>query len=300
MVASELTVFICTYKPILETLELCCKKIIANSLSPDKVVIIDNNNSEEISLNILKICNRYDFQYLFNPNLGIANSRLLAMNNLVSDYLCFLDDDTLPNEFFFENALNYLKVNPGCVAVGGIIEIEEVYKSNHFLSPSFPYFGARNLGSQPISSDNELWNAVMPITGGGVYNSGFIKYVTSLKNFKEDFLALGRVGDAGLSGEDSFLVSKAKSFNGFYTYLPSLHVTHKIEPNRFKFFYLCKLFYGFGRTEVIISNETIPNGNLFSLLYKFLMLFKDHGLASTYLIFALIGREFQAYKKLTF
>jgi hypothetical protein len=298
MVDKKLTVFVCTYNPDFETLELCCKHIISNSRLPDKVVIVDNSYSEIVSLKLLEICNRYSFQYLLNPTLGVSHSRLLAMNNLESEFLCFVDDDNLLSEFYFENALNYMDQTPKCVALGGAIQADEVLKLNDFLTPALPYFGIRDLGTLPLSSDNEMWNEVMPVTAGGVYRSNFIKYFISNKNFKEKFTTLGRVGEIGLSGEDTYLVSKAKLFGGFYTYLPSLIMFHRIEPSRLKFFHLCKLFFGFGKTEVILSTENLTNTNLFYLIHSFIKLTRDHKLASTYLVFNMIGREFQIYKKI--
>ena len=292
----KLTVFICTYNPDFDILELVCTHLNANSRLPDKVVIVDNFHSDKSSLKLIEICQKYSYQYLFNPILGISHSRLLAMNNLESDYLCFVDDDNLLDEFYFENALNYMDKTPKCVAVGGVVKSKDDLESKSFLSPALPYFGIRDLGSQPKSSDKEIWNHIMPITAGGIYRSSYIKYFISVKNFREKFLTLGRKGEIGLSGEDSYLASKAKSFDGFYSYLPSMILVHKIESSRLEIFSLCKLFFGFGRTEVIMSNETILNANLYYLLKKFIVLAKDHKFASIYLIFTSIGREFQAYQ----
>ena len=64
----------------------------------------------------------------FDPNIFIANSsknfgvwsRFSYALNAESEYICVLDDDTIPGKRFFENCISTMKISPGLLGARGL------------------------------------------------------------------------------------------------------------------------------------------------------------------------------------
>ena len=64
----------------------------------------------------------------FDKNIVIANSsknfgvwsRFSFALNAETEYICVLDDDTMPGKSFFENCLSTMKISPGLLGARGL------------------------------------------------------------------------------------------------------------------------------------------------------------------------------------
>lgn len=119
----KLSLIICTYmraEPLLTLLQSVQKQ----RLYPDEILIIDGstNNETEIILKKHQI-EKLNYFLVSDENRGLTKQRNFGINK-VSDgieIVCFLDDDTVLEENYFEELIKTYRVHPDALGVGGYI-----------------------------------------------------------------------------------------------------------------------------------------------------------------------------------
>ncbi|KFF18244.1 glycosyltransferase family 2 protein [Flavobacterium hydatis] len=134
----KISLIICTYmrpEPLLALLQSVQKQ----RLYPDEILIIDGstNNETEIILKKHQI-EKLNYFLVSDENRGLTKQRNFGINK-VSDAIeivCFLDDDTVLEENYFEELINTYKDYPDALGVGGYIinetkweKVNEDYKA---------------------------------------------------------------------------------------------------------------------------------------------------------------------------
>jgi len=142
------TLIICTYQrpKALLTLLNSVKK---QSLYPYEILIIDGstNNETQIILEKNSFINLKYIQVSENER-GLTKQRNVGIRNVdsSSEIVCFLDDDTILDENYFEELIKIYDIHPEAVGVGGYISNEIVWEKvqesdgnskNHFYYDGF-------------------------------------------------------------------------------------------------------------------------------------------------------------------
>jgi GT2 family glycosyltransferase len=122
----EFSLIICTYmrpKPLLQLLQ----SVVGQTLYPDEILIIDGSTNTETAL-VLKENQFQNLHYFDVPpeNRGLTKQRNYGIERVgnTMEVICFLDDDTVLENDYFEQILKTYKIYPEALGVGGYIANE--------------------------------------------------------------------------------------------------------------------------------------------------------------------------------
>ena len=117
---------ICTYmrpQPLLRLL----KSVKTQTLSPNEILIIDGSTNIETE-QILKVkpFNNLKYFKVNNDQRGLTRQRNFGIQQISNDseIICFLDDDIILEENYFEELISTYKIHQNALAVGGYITNE--------------------------------------------------------------------------------------------------------------------------------------------------------------------------------
>ncbi|WP_439553972.1 glycosyltransferase family 2 protein [Flavobacterium macrobrachii] len=120
------TVIICTFmrpKPLLNLL----KSIKEQKVYPNEILIIDGSLNEETK-KVLQENNFSNLKYFLvaQSDRGLTRQRNYGISraSVQSEIICFLDDDTILKENYFEEILKTYSIFPNALGVGGYINNE--------------------------------------------------------------------------------------------------------------------------------------------------------------------------------
>jgi FkbM family methyltransferase len=74
-----------------------------------------------------------------NRQVSIGKKRQRMLETANSEYVCFIDSDDSVNEFYVLNVLNALEESPDCVAINGIMTIDDKHHATWEISKDSPY-----------------------------------------------------------------------------------------------------------------------------------------------------------------
>lgn len=124
------TLIICTYmrpKPLLDLLQ----SVKEQTLYPNEILIIDGSINDATK----EILKQYRFQDLIyykvsEKERGLTKQRNFGISKVASasEIVCFLDDDTILEQNYFEQLINTYQLFPQALAVGGYITNETSWK----------------------------------------------------------------------------------------------------------------------------------------------------------------------------
>lgn len=124
------TLIICTYmrpKPLLDLLNSVKKQ----SLYPDEILIIDGSTNDETKLMLSQnIFQNLIYHKVPDNERGLTKQRNYGIKRTSqsSDVICFLDDDTILEENYFEEIIKTYTIFPTALGVGGYINNEDVWE----------------------------------------------------------------------------------------------------------------------------------------------------------------------------
>jgi len=132
---NNFTVVICTYnRP--NKIKKCLEKILENSLSPKKIIIVDQNQDKKttiISKFIFKKYNFKKFKLIKNlKNIGLTKSKNLSLKFVMTKYVFFIDDDIILKNNFFKNIIKVISNKKGH-GVCGVLTNYKNKKLNNFF-----------------------------------------------------------------------------------------------------------------------------------------------------------------------
>jgi GT2 family glycosyltransferase len=110
-------------KPLLSLL----KSVQIQSKYPNEILIIDGSTNNQTKTVLEK--NEFNNLYYFlvdDNNRGLTRQRNFGIKNVSesSEVVCFLDDDTILDQYYFENLLQTYTIFPSALGVGGYISNE--------------------------------------------------------------------------------------------------------------------------------------------------------------------------------
>ena len=129
----KFSLIVCTYmrpEPLLKLLQSVKKQ----TLYPDEILIIDGSTNNDTEIIINK--NRIDsLKYFLVPDKdrGLTKQRNfgVARVSLDSDIVCFLDDDTILEDSYFEELIKTYNIYPDALGVGGYITNETKWETTN-------------------------------------------------------------------------------------------------------------------------------------------------------------------------
>jgi glycosyltransferase involved in cell wall biosynthesis len=127
------SLIICTYmrpEPLLKLLQ----SVKRQTLCPDEILIIDGslNNETEIILNKNKI-DGLKYFLVSEEIRGLTRQRNFGINQVSSnsEIVCFLDDDTVLEDTYFQELINVYNIYPDALGVGGYITNETKWEKTN-------------------------------------------------------------------------------------------------------------------------------------------------------------------------
>ncbi|WP_430408548.1 glycosyltransferase family 2 protein [Kordia sp.] len=143
----KFTLIICTYmRP--KPLQTLLQSVDTQLLYPDEILIVDGSTNDEtkemLTQNSFK---NLRYHKVEDSERGLTRQRNFGIRNVAetSEIVCFLDDDTILEETYFQNLLETYKTHPKAIGVGGYITNEvnwtEISAENQPTSTSFIYDG---------------------------------------------------------------------------------------------------------------------------------------------------------------
>lgn len=122
----KFTLIVCTYmrpEPLLDLLQ----SVKLQTVYPNEIVIIDGSINNETRIILEK--NKFNNLHYFLVSLqdrGLTKQRNFGIERVAkeSEIVCFLDDDTVLENDYFEKIIETYKIHPNAVGVGGYISNE--------------------------------------------------------------------------------------------------------------------------------------------------------------------------------
>jgi GT2 family glycosyltransferase len=176
----KFTLIVCTYlrpKPLLQLLQ----SVQRQTVYPDEILIVDGSTNNETEL-ILKENQFKNLNYSLVPKeyRGLTRQRNygIARVNDEMEIVCFLDDDTVLENNYFEELIDTFKRNDTIGGVGGVainednwkpIETDKKYNKNkYFQFDGFVYKeGQRNVVRNYLGLQSNLAPGKMPAYSHG-------------------------------------------------------------------------------------------------------------------------------------
>lgn len=128
--AKQFTLIVCTYmraKPLLTLL----KSVAEQTLYPDEILIIDGStNSDTEQMLVSNTFKNLQYHKVDDENRGLTKQRNYGINLVAesSEIICFLDDDIILENEYFEHLIQTYNTNEDALAVGGYITNEVKWK----------------------------------------------------------------------------------------------------------------------------------------------------------------------------
>ncbi len=126
----KLSLIICTYKRA-KALQSLLISICNQTLYPNEILIIDGSPDNQTQ-EMLSVNNYENLVYYLveEKDRGLTKQRNYGVSNISedSDIVCFLDDDTILKNNYFEEIIKTYKIFPNALGVGGYIINESEWK----------------------------------------------------------------------------------------------------------------------------------------------------------------------------
>ncbi len=163
------SLIICTYKRAQPLIDLL-SSVKLQTTCPNEILIIDGSQDDETN-EVLKnnVFNNLKYYKVGDENRGLTKQRNYGINLVDegSDIICFLDDDTVLKEEYFETLLSTYKIHPEALAVGGYIidQTEWINKETNLNKNRFLYDGWSR--EEPLRFRARKWFGLLPDTDPG-------------------------------------------------------------------------------------------------------------------------------------
>ncbi len=139
----EFSLIICTYQRP-EPLRLLLQSVAKQSVYPNEVIIVDGSLDAATEIMLQKNSHpKLQYWRVDAADRGLTRQRNFGISKVAtsSEIICFLDDDTILSEHYFEAILNTYHQFPNALAVGGYIANEtKWFESSGSSSFSEQYF----------------------------------------------------------------------------------------------------------------------------------------------------------------
>jgi glycosyltransferase involved in cell wall biosynthesis len=226
------------------------------SKSEFTVWIVDNASVPPLDAAELCVLERAGvrFQLLHEPQLGLVYARRRAIHATSGPWLVFVDDDNELADDYLANAKRIAAENSEFGCFGGKLILPAEIPAPTWVKPMLPFLAIKDCGDEPISKCADQWGNWEPPGAGAVVRRTLLDlYLKRLDTIKECG-RLDRKGKSGLlSSGDSLIMRGCHDLKLQCSYQPSLRLWHHLDPGRFRFRYLFRLLFNYGRSYVLLE-----------------------------------------------
>ena len=104
-----------------DILNRCLQALDNSTLIPDKIIIFDNDSSDDSIDRIIEVKNLKLEVIRNKENLGFASANNIAIKKYTeSEYVVTLNSDAFPDEFWLERLVSYANKNPQCASLSSL------------------------------------------------------------------------------------------------------------------------------------------------------------------------------------
>lgn len=251
-------VCLCTFNPRLDVLRVVILSIASQSVHADtfSFLLVDNASSPPLRPELLAPLKKKGIvcRLVCENRAGIFQARNRAMRESKQPLILWIDDDTELPENYIEQCLEIAKNNPHIGCFGGKLLIGPNCRYSKWTLPIHPWLAIIDRGDAPITNKANHWGPWEPPTAGAVVRRQVVDCYLDFVDKLPNGYVIGQVGNkALLRGEDSLLMRMAHRVDLACSYQPQLRLIHHLDNRRFKARYLFKLFYGYGRSYVLLE-----------------------------------------------
>lgn len=257
---------LCTYNPRPKTLGLVLQSIVRQSADAHAfaLLLVDNGSSPPLSVALLDPLQSRGIacRVVREEKPGIFHARNRAMLESTQPLILWVDDDTELPPTYVAQCLALADRYPGIGCFGGKLLLGPDCRYPLWTVPIHPWLAVIDRGEDPITNTANHWGPWEPPTAGAVVRRQVIDHYLAFVNHLPLGVSIGQVGDKSLlRGEDSLLMRMACQVGLACSYQPELRLVHHIDNRRFRPTYLLRLFFGYGRSDVLLERilgESLP------------------------------------------
>lgn len=254
----RLDICICTHNPRLDVLARVMTSISHQQATDGhtiSVVVVDNASNPPINESVFEPLNSSTMatELIQEPLPGIARARAAAARATSGEWVLFVDDDNELNPDYVLNGIKVICDHPTVGCFGGKLLLPVSIQPPSWSLPFLEYLGIRDFGDQRLERISKHWGPWEPPTAGAFVHRDVLREYLRRADASENFFRLGRAAGKLFSCEDSMLMRGAAAVGRSNAYEPSLVLRHHLAPFRFRFRYLVRLLYGYGRSHVILE-----------------------------------------------
>ncbi|MEA5463861.1 hormogonium polysaccharide biosynthesis glycosyltransferase HpsE [Leptothoe sp. PORK10 BA2] len=226
-----------------------------------EILVVDNNSSDSTK----QLIESYQaiwsgwpmLRYTFESQQGAAYARQRGMQDAVSEWVSFVDDDVIPSSDWVSTAYSFRDSQPQLGAYGGQIHPQFESDPPEDFKRIQSFLAIRERGDQPHLYDPE--NLVLPPSAAWVVcRQAWLDSVPTKPNLS------GRVKGSMVQGDDYEPLIYMHLAGWKIWYNPDMHVSHQIPKGRLEPSYLVNLSRGCGLC--VYSLRQIMAENLFQQL----------------------------------
>lgn len=252
----KLSVILCAYNPRIDYLEQVLSSLLEQTLSKSlwELIIVDNNSNNHFAEKIDTSWHPA-VKIIKEPSPGLINARITGTREAACPYIVTVDDDTILDINYLNNALNIFELFPEMGVFGGRSTGEFEIQPPDWIKDYQVILCVKDLGEQAIIDQINTGQKLVAYPENGPFLIAYRK-VAFVKAFLPHYYAnrtskhLGRKGDSLSSGEDNDIVLSIYK-KGYQTgYFPDLNFIHLIPIERLTKSYISKLVKASSRSWV--------------------------------------------------
>lgn len=253
MRALALTVVLCAHNPREAVIERVLNSLNAQTLDKSswELLIVDNASTPTLSQRGWSFVPS-NTRWVEEFTLGLTPARRAGFSAALGAVIVMVDDDTVLDPRYLENAAMLMRNHPEIGVAGGKIAPEYAVEPPAWLDGFQDMLAIRDFGDLPIraliSNQTGPWE---PCGAGMVLRAEVAKQYLDLAGDARR-MRLDRIGSALSSCGDTDLARIAPDMGLYQAYEPSLKLLHVIPQGRLRLSYLARLTYSIHRDGWIL------------------------------------------------
>jgi GT2 family glycosyltransferase len=244
---TTVTIAICTHNRAQDVEECCAALAVQVKEAGLPIIIVDSASDPVNAATLYQLAARHDAKYVRLETPGLSLARNAAHQHASSEWIAYLDDDSIPHPEWAPSLLSVLfTVSPQVAVVGGKIV------------PLWPSDAVVN----HITDRWKLLLSCVETAGSGLVSEGYnicganFAVRRSALELAEQFpVTLGRFGSRLMSGEEAYLIEKLLSIGYLSIYDENFVVSHRISAERLELGWIAQRAYWEGVSRIRILEE---------------------------------------------
>ncbi|QJD96947.1 glycosyltransferase [Mucilaginibacter robiniae] len=250
----QLSVIICTHNPRLEYLNRVFEALRKQTLALQQweLLLVDNGSKQQLT-EVFDLSWHPSSRIVREDKLGLTPARIRGIEEAKAELLIFVDDDNLLKSNYLEVIAKQFQENKliGILGAGKIIPEFEVQPSAEVMVHT-NMLALRNESRAYYSNELKFSSAIPYGAGTAIRRNLALKYVEACRNHPMA-AALGRTGNALLSGEDVDMALQVCQSGYLSAVLPELELIHIIPQSRLETDYLLRIAAGHAYSHYLLG-----------------------------------------------